>query len=98
MISTATHRQFGAAQAAALAGFLPAFMLSGFLFEISSMPGWLQVVTYAVPARYFVASLQTVFLAGDVWDQFVPSMLAMLVDRRVLLPLVARNTRKTLDV
>ncbi len=98
LISTATRRQFGAAQAAALAGFLPAFMLSGYLFEISSMPAWLQVVTYAVPARYFVASLQTVFLAGDVWDQFVPSMLAMLSIGAFFFLIVALTTRKTLDV
>ena len=39
---------------------------------------WLQVLTYVVPARYFVASLQTVFLAGDVWGQFIPNILAML--------------------
>jgi ABC-2 type transport system permease protein len=98
LISTATRRQFAASQAAALAGFLPAFMLSGYLFEISSMPVWLQVVTYIVPARYFVGSLQTVFLAGDVWDQFVPSMLAMLSIGAFFFLIVALTTRKTLDV
>ncbi len=98
MISTAIHSQFTASQAAAFAGFLPAFMLSGFLFEISSMPGWLQVVTYVVPARYYVASLQTVFLAGDVWDQFLPSIAAMLAIGLFFFVLVARNSRKSLDV
>ena len=38
------------------------------------MPEWLQVLTYVIPARYFVASLQTVFLAGDVWAQFLPNI------------------------
>jgi ABC-2 type transport system permease protein len=97
VISTATHSQFVASQLAAFAGFLPAFMLSGFLFEISSMPGWLQVVTYMVPARYFVGSLQTVFLAGDVWDQFLPSIAAMLAIGAFFFAVVARSTRKTLD-
>ncbi len=97
LISTAARNQLVASQMAALTGFLPAFMLSGFLFEISNMPGWLQIVTYALPARYFVASLQTVFLAGDLWSQFVPNMLAMLAVGAVLFGLVARNTRKTLD-
>jgi ABC-2 type transport system permease protein len=97
LISTAIHNQFTASQAAAFAGFLPAFMLSGFLFEINSMPTWLQIVTYIVPARYFVASLQTVFLAGDVWAQFVPSILAMLAIGAFFFVIVARNTRKTLD-
>jgi ABC-2 type transport system permease protein len=59
---------------------------------------WLQTVTYAIPARYFVASLQTVFLTGDVWEQFVPNMLSMLAVGAGFFALVARNTRKTLDV
>lgn len=41
-------------------------MLSGFVFEIDSMPFFIQVVTYFIPARYFVSSLQTLFLAGDI--------------------------------
>jgi ABC-2 type transport system permease protein len=98
LISTATRNQFAASQAAAMAGFLPAFLLSGYLFEIDSMPTWLQWLTYIVPARYFVASLQTVFLAGDVWDQFVPSIFAMLAIGVFFFVLVARNTHKTLDV
>jgi ABC-2 type transport system permease protein len=73
-------------------------MLSGFLFEISSMPSWLQAVTYLLPARYFVESLQTVFLVGDVWEQFLQSMLAMLAIGAVFFGLVARNTRKSLDL
>ena len=97
VISTATHSQFTASQLAAFAGFLPAFLLSGYLFEIDSMPTWLQILTYVVPARYFVASLQTVFLAGDVWSQFVPNILSMLAIGVGLFAIVARNTRKTLD-
>jgi ABC-2 type transport system permease protein len=98
LISTAIRSQYLASQTAAFAGFLPAFMLSGFLFEINSMPTWLQVVTYIVPARYYVASLQTVFLAGDVWSQFVPDMLKMLTIGAFFFALVARNSRKSLDV
>lgn len=98
LISTAARNQLVASQLAAVTGFLPAFMLSGFLFEINSMPGWLQVITYLLPARYFVESLQTVFLAGDVWQQFLPSMLAMLAIGGFFFGLVARNTRKSLDI
>jgi len=46
---------------------LPAIMLSGFIFEIDSMPIVIQWVTYLIPARYFVSSLQTLFLAGDIY-------------------------------
>jgi len=97
LISAVTKNQFIAAQAALLSGFLPSFLLSGFLFEIKSMPGWIQVITYAVPARYFVASLQTVFLAGDVWRQFLPNLAAMLAIGAVFFTLTALNTRKSLD-
>ena len=51
-ISAATRNQFVASQIALLTGFLPAMMLSGFLFEISSMPKWVQALPSIVPARW----------------------------------------------
>ena len=97
MISTLAKDQFIASQLAAMSGFLPAFMLSGFLFEIDTMPAWLRAITYTLPARYFVASLQTVFLTGDVWRQFWPNILAMLAIGVGFFAIVARNTRKSMD-
>ncbi len=97
LISALTRNQFIAAQAALLSGFLPAFLLSGFLFEIDSMPLPIRVLTYVVPASHFVASLQTVFLAGDVWSQFVPHMLAMLAIGAVFFGIAGARTRKSLD-
>jgi ABC-2 type transport system permease protein len=44
--------------------FLPAFLLSGFMFTISVMPGALQLVTYLVPARYFLVVTRGIFLKG----------------------------------
>src|SRR5690606_19537368 len=61
--SSVTKSQFVASQVALISTLLPAMMLSGFLFDLRSMPIWLQYVTYAVPARYFVTLLQTIFLA-----------------------------------
>src|SRR6202011_1346215 len=66
-VSTLSKSQFVAGQFAVILGFLPGFQLSGFLFEISSMPKIVQFLTWIFPARYFVQALQTVFLAGDVW-------------------------------
>ncbi|MCG8459078.1 MAG: ABC transporter permease, partial [Holophagales bacterium] len=97
LISAAARNQFVASQLALLSGFLPAFLLSGFLFNIESMPGWIQLITTVIPARYFVSSLQTVFLAGDVWAIFVPDLLAMLAVGAVFFTLTAATTRKTLD-
>ncbi len=68
MISTLTKNQFAASQAALVSAFLPAFILSGFIFEITSMPLPIQWVTLIVPARYFVTCLQTLFLTGNVWS------------------------------
>jgi len=98
LISTIARNQFIAAQLALISGFLPAFLLSGFLFEIRSMPRAIQIITYVVPARYFNAGLQTVFLAGDVWPLLLPSMGAMLLIGAVLFVLVVRKTRKSMEV
>jgi ABC-2 type transport system permease protein len=70
LISTAAGTQFVAGQVAIVVTFLPAFILSGFVFDIGSMPIVIQWLTHLVPARYFVAILQTIFLAGDVWSIF----------------------------
>jgi ABC-2 type transport system permease protein len=98
MISTLTKNQFVAAQAALFSGFLPAFMLSGFLYEIDSMPFILQMITRIIPASYFVANLQTVFLTGDIWPQFLRGMAAMLAVGVVFLGITIAKTQKRLDV
>jgi drug efflux transport system permease protein len=97
LISALARNQFVAAQVALISGFLPALLLSGFLFEIDSMPWVIREFTRIVAARYFVASLQTVFLAGDVWSQLAPSMLAMLGIGAVFFGITAYKTRKSLD-
>ncbi len=78
LISAATKNQFVAAQLALFTGFLPATLLSGFVFEISAMPLPIRTITTVIPARYFVTSLQTLFLAGDVWAVLLPAILKML--------------------
>ena len=55
-LSTVMRSQFNAAQAALIAAFLPAVMLSGFVFEIASMPPLLRAITHLIPARYFASS------------------------------------------
>ncbi|RCS25718.1 ABC transporter permease [Phyllobacterium salinisoli] len=94
LISAATKNQFLASQLALLSAFLPAFLLSGFLFEINSMPTVIQWITTVVPARYFISSLQTVFLAGDIWPLFLQAIAVMLLIGAVFFALAARSTRK----
>lgn len=78
LISAGTKSQFVSTQFALLSGFLPSLLLSGFLFEIDSMPIGIQWLTYIVPARYLIPPLQSVFLVGDVWSMFLPNILALL--------------------
>ena len=77
LISSWVKNQLVASQLTMLATFLPAFMLSGFLFDLRSMPTAVRLITYALPARYYVALLQSVFLAGDVWSVIIPNTLAL---------------------
>jgi len=77
VISSWVKNQLVASQLVMLVTFMPAFMLSGFLFDLRSMPAAIRMITYALPARYYVALLQTVFLAGDVWWVVLPNMAAL---------------------
>ncbi|CAN5327969.1 ABC transporter permease [soil metagenome] len=96
-ISAATKNQFVASQIALLSAFLPTFLLSGFLYEIASMPWIIQLITYAVPARYLIPPLQTVFLAGDQWGLILPNILAMLGFGALFFYLAFRVTKRSLD-
>ncbi len=64
LISAAARTQLLAYQMGLLSSFLPAFMLSGFVYSIENMPKVIQAITYIVPARYFVSLLKGVFLKG----------------------------------
>ena len=96
-ISSAVKSQFVASQITLLVTFLPAMLLSGFLFDLRSMPAAIRVISYILPARYYVALLQTLFLAGDVWSVILPNT-AVLAGMAVLLALLGwRVTRKQLS-
>ncbi|HTL93280.1 MAG TPA: ABC transporter permease [Steroidobacteraceae bacterium] len=97
LISVTMKTQMAAAQLGLMTGYLPAMMLSGFLFDINSMPAWLRPVTYLIPARYMNISLQTVFLAGDVWAVLVPNMLFMLAVGALFFGLTWRRLHKRID-
>ena len=96
-ISTLVRSQFVAALVALVSTFLPAFILSGFIFDIQSMPLPIQGVTHLIAARYYVSILQTLFLVGDVWSVVVPNSAALLVMAVFFLGLVWCRTRKNLE-
>lgn len=97
LISTITRNQFNAAMVALNAGFLPAVMLSGFIFEIDSMPAIVQAVTYVIPARYFVSTLQTLFLAGNIGSVLLVNLLFLIISAVVFIGLTAWKTKRRLD-
>lgn len=97
MISTLSRSQALSYQIALVTGFLPAFILSGFLFEIYSMPAWIQILTYFIPARYFVQCLQTLFLVGNVWPLLLWNMVPMFLIGLVFFLIIKYKTVKRLD-
>ncbi len=97
LISTVARNQFVAGQIALVATFLPAFILSGFIFQIGSMPAAIQVITHIVPARYFVAILQTLFAAGNIWPVILANSAALLLMMVIFLGVARRKSRKRLD-
>ena len=97
VISSVARNQFVAGQIAIITTFLPAFLLSGFVFDINSMPRVVQIITHIVAARYFVAILQSVFLAGNVWSVILPNALALAVMAAIFLGLARAITHKRLD-
>ncbi len=97
LISAVTRSQFVASQLALVVSFLPAVMLSGFIFDLRSMPVAVRIITYVFPARYFVALTQTLFLAGDIWGVILPNAAVLAGMAAGLMALSAAATRKRLD-
>lgn len=97
LLSTVTRNQFNAAQAALNLAYLPALMLSGFIYEISSMPPVVQAITYMLPARYFVSALQTLFLAGTITVLLVENGLFLLISGLIFLGWTYKSTSRRLD-
>jgi len=73
-ISAVTRNQLQAYQMGIMSSFLPAFLLSGFVYSIENMPRVVQVITYVVPSRYAITILKGVFLKGIglnvLWGEF----------------------------
>jgi ABC-2 type transport system permease protein len=97
LLSTTLRNQYNAAQAALNVAFLPALMLSGFVFEIASMPLPIRLVTSIIPARYFVTGMQTLFQAGDVASVIARSLLGLTLASLGFIGLTLIKTRRRLQ-
>jgi len=96
LISSALKNQFLASLVTVMVAFLPAVMLSGFLFDIRSEPMAVQIITYLFPGRYYVTLLQTILLVGNLWDVIWPNALVLASMAAALLWANTRVTRKRL--
>lgn len=93
-ISSIAKNQFVASQAAILSAFLPAYFLSGYVFEPSGMPLPIRLLSRVIAARYYVSCLKTLFLVGDAWALLLPNMAGMGAIALLLLALTLRNTAR----
>ncbi|CAN7286764.1 ABC-2 type transport system permease protein [Xanthomonas arboricola] len=96
-ISGKTRNQFQASQVALLVSFMPALMLSGFIFDLRNVPVVVQAVSQLLPATHFVGLIKTLFLAGDNWPMILRDCAILSLYALVLTGAVRRTLRKTLD-
>ena len=98
LISTMADTQQVAFQLALLISYLPTLMLSGFIFPIASMPAFLQVITYAVPARYFLIALRGIVLKGVGVAVFWQELAALAIFAAVVLALASLRLKREWSV
>jgi ABC-2 type transport system permease protein len=94
LISTIAQTQQVAFQIALLSSFLPTFILSGFIFPISSMPPVVQAITHIVPARYFLVALRAIVLKGAGIDAFWEQMVALALFGTIALALASLRLKR----
>jgi ABC-2 type transport system permease protein len=95
-ISVISKSQLQASQLAVLSAFLPSFLLSGFIYPIENMPLILQLITFVVPARYFVEILKGLFLQGVGLAVLWPQVLALVIYAVLILNLARKRFTKRL--
>ncbi len=96
-ISAITRNQFAASQLALLASFMPAMMLSGFVFDLRNVPTIIQVISQFLPATHFMGLIKTLFMAGNNWPDIVRDCSILTLYAIVLIILTRRALRKKLD-
>ncbi|UUJ40878.1 ABC transporter permease [Pseudomonas extremaustralis] len=96
-ISGKTRNQFEASQMALLVSFMPAMMLSGFVFDLRNVPVVIQVISQLLPATHFMGLIKTLFMAGDNWQMALRDCSILCLYIVVLIAAVNRTLKKTLD-
>ncbi len=96
-ISGAMRNQFAASQMALLASFMPAMMLSGFIFDLRNVPVVIQVVSQALPATHYMSIIKTLFMAGDIWPDILRSCGILTLYALMLVAATRRKLGETLE-
>jgi ABC-2 type transport system permease protein len=96
-ISATARVQFVASQITLAVAFVPVVLLSGFIYDLNSLPAVMRFITYIFPARYYTSLLQTILLAGNVWPVILPSAAVLAAMATVLFALTRRALKKQLD-
>ncbi|MCP5115640.1 MAG: ABC transporter permease, partial [bacterium] len=94
LISAAMRSQLLAYQMSMISSFLPAFLLSGFIYTIDNMPAPIQVVTHIVPARYFIRILKGIFLKGSGVEILATEIAFLLAYATVIFLIATRKMRQ----
>jgi ABC-2 type transport system permease protein len=97
LISIVAKSQLVSSQVAMVVSYLPAFLLSGFMYSISNMPTPLQIMTYIIPARYFVALLKGIFLKGSPLRLLALEILLLMVFGLLVFALANKTFKKRID-
>lgn len=93
LLSTITRNQVIAYQLSMISSFLPAFLLSGFIYSIDNMPPVIQLVSRVVPARYFVTILKGIFLKGTGVQILWSELLALILYGSIIFFIAVRKMR-----
>ncbi|MBE2276401.1 MAG: ABC transporter permease [Rhodobacteraceae bacterium] len=96
-ISGITRNQFAASQVALLVSFLPAIMLSGFVFDLRNVPVVIRWVSQLLPATHFMSLIKTLFMAGNYWPAILQSCAILAAYAIVLIWATQRTLAKRLD-
>jgi ABC-2 type transport system permease protein len=92
-LSSISETQLQAFQLGMLSSFLPAFLLSGFIYAIENMPLPVRIISHIFPSRYFIAILKATFLKGLGFAELWPQLLALVAYAAAVSTLAMRRTR-----
>ena len=96
-ISSITKNQFLASQVAIVVSFLPAMMLTGFLYDLRSVPAFIRNVGQVLPATYYLELLKSLFLAGNNWHLIYKNCLILFFYAILFISLALKVTKKSLE-